>query len=167
MDELLFCNNCGKVSMSSINKIGDKCLTCETGTFIGTGIDYSSALIEVTEEYKKAHDGDYPSFKVTDEMLRKKYFYGKLDGSSSSVAVDKREYSESPEGIEEQNKQTLKWMRSQQNGNVGVPKCPVCGSTNLNKIPATRKILKVGLFGRLGTGDLGKTYQCCKCGAKF
>lgn len=167
MDELLFCNNCGKVSMSSVNKIGDKCLTCETGIFMGTGIDYDIVRSEVREEYKKAHNDDYPSLKVSNEMLRKKYFYGKLDGSSSSIAVDKREYSESPEGIEEQNNQTLKWMRSQQNGNVGVPKCPICGSTYLRKVTATRKILKVGLFGRLGTGDLGKTYQCCKCGAKF
>ena len=57
MDELLFCNNCGKVRMSSVNKIGDKCLTCETGTFIGTGIDYDMAYVEVIEEYKKAHNG--------------------------------------------------------------------------------------------------------------
>lgn len=167
MKELLFCNNCGKASMSSVYKIGDKCLTCETGTYIGTGIDYSVALTEVTEEYKKAHNDDYPSLKVSNEMLRKKYFYGKLDKDADCFAVDKREYRESPEGVEEQNQQTRKWMRSQQNSNVGVPKCPVCGSTNLNKITATRKILKVGLFGRLGTGDLGKTYQCCKCGAKF
>lgn len=153
--------------MSSVNKIGDKCLTCETGIFIGTGIDYSTAHAEVLEEYLKKHNDEYPNLNEIDEMLREKYFYGKLDKNVDSFAVDKREYSESPEGIEEQNKQTLKWMRSQQNGNVGVPKCPICGSTNLNKITATRKILKVGLFGRLGTGDLGKTYQCCKCGAKF
>lgn len=167
MKELLFCNNCGVVSLSSVNKIGDKCLTCETGTFIGTGINYSIANAEITEKYKKAHDGDYPSQKVSDEMLREEYFYGKLDKDADCFAVDKREYRESPEGIEEQNQQTRKWMRSQQNSNIGVPKCPICGSTNLNKITATRKILKVGLFGRLGTGDLGKTYQCCKCGAKF
>ena len=167
MDELLFCNKCGKVRMSSVNKIGDQCLTCETGTFIGTGINYSVADAEVTKEYKEAHNGDYPSIKESDEMLREKYFYGKLDKDVDCFAVDKREYRESPEGVEEQNQQTRKWMRSQQNGNVGVPKCPICGSTNLNKITATRKILKVGLFGRLGTGDLGKTYQCGQCGAKF
>lgn len=168
MDELLFCNNCGKVRMSSVNKIGDKCLTCETGTFIGTGIDYSSVLIEVTEEYKKAHDGDYPSLKTTDEMLRKKYFYGKLDGSSSSAAVGKREYSESPEGIEEQNRITDQWYAKQnaQKFSTG-PKCPICGSTNLKKITGTRKAMKIGLFGLFGAGDLGKTYQCGQCGAKF
>lgn len=168
MKELLFCNNCGVVSLSSVNKIGDKCLTCETGTFIGTGINYSIANAEITEEYKKTHDGDYPSISESDEMFRKKYFYGKLDKDVDCFAVDKRKYSESPEGVEEQNRITDQWYAKQNAQKFSnVPKCPICGSTNLKKITATRKILKVGLFGRLGTGDLGKTYQCCKCGAKF
>ena len=168
MKELLFCNNCGKVRMSSVNKIGDKCLTCETGTFIGTGIDYSIANAEITEEYKKTHDGDYPSILESDEMFREKYFYDKLDGSSNSVAVDKREYSESPEGVEEQNRITDQWYAKQnaQKFSTG-PKCPTCGSTNLKKITGTRKAMKIGLFGLFGAGDLGKTYQCGQCGAKF
>ena len=163
MDELLFCNNCGKVSMSSVNKIGDKCLTCETGTFIGTGIDYDIADAEVTKEYKEAHNGDYPSLKVTNEMLREKYFYGKLDGSSNSVAVGKREYSESPEGIEEQNQQTRKWMRSQQNGNVGVPKCPTCGSSNIRKISTGERMVSVGMLG-LFSKKINKSFKCNSCG---
>jgi len=167
MEELLFCNKCGNNCGSDMKKVGDKCWTCSEGQFISSGIDYGLAIAEVTEEYKKAHNGHYPSIKVSDEMLREKYFYGKLDGSSNSAAVGKREYSESPEGIEEQNQQTRKWMRSQQNGNVGVPKCPICGSTNLKKITGTRKAMKIGLFGLFGAGDLGKTYQCGQCGAKF
>lgn len=163
MDELLFCNNCGKVRMSSVNKIGDKCLTCETGTFIGTGIDYDMVYAEVIEEYKKAHNGDYPSLKTTDEMLRKKYFYGKLDGSSNSAAVGKREYSESPEGIEEQNQQTRKWMRSQQNSNVGVPKCPTCGSTNIRKISTGERMVSVGMLG-LFSKKINKSFKCNSCG---
>ena len=163
MKELLFCNNCGKVSMSSVDKIRDKCLTCETGTFIGTGIDYGIADAEVTKEYKEAHNGDYPSLKVTNEMIRKKYFYGKLDGSSNSAAVGKREYSESPEGIEEQNQQTRKWMRSQQNGNVGVPKCPTCGSTNIRKISTGERMVSVGILG-LFSKKINKSFKCNKCG---
>lgn len=163
MDELLFCNNCGKVRMSSVNKIGDKCLTCETGTFIGTGIDYDMVYAEVIEEYKEAHNGDYPSLKVTNEMIRKKYFYGKLDGSSNSAAVGKREYSESPEGIEEQNQQTRKWMRSQQNGNVGVPKCPTCGSTNIRKISTGERMVSVGMLG-LFSKKINKSFKCNSCG---
>ena len=149
--------------MSSVNKIGDKCLTCETGTFIGTGIDYDIADAEVTKEYKEAHNGDYPSLKVTNEMLREKYFYGKLDGSSNSAAVGKREYSESPEGVEEQNQQTRKWMRSQQNGNVGVPKCPTCGSSNIRKISTGERMVSVGMLG-LFSKKINKSFKCNSCG---
>lgn len=168
MKELLFCNNCGNVSLSSVNKIGDKCLTCETGTFIGTGINYSVADAEVTKEYKEAHNGDYPSIKESDEMLREKYFYGKLDSEVGKVAVEKRKYWESPEGVEEQNRITDQWYAKQnaQKFSTG-PKCPICGSTNLKKITGTRKAMKIGLFGLFGAGDLGKTYQCGQCGAKF
>lgn len=163
MDELLFCNKCGKVRMSSVNKIGDKCLTCENGTFIGTGIDYDMAITGITEKYKKAHDGDYPSQKVSNEMLREKYFYGKLDKDVDCFAVDKREYRESPEGIEEQNQQTRKWMRSQQNSNIGVPKCPTCGSTNIRKISTGERMVSVGILG-LFSKKINKSFKCNSCG---
>lgn len=163
MDELLFCNKCGKVRMSSVNKIGDKCLTCENGTFIGTGIDYDIAITGITEKYKKAHDGDYPSQKVSDEMLREEYFYGKLDKDVDCFAVDKREYSESPEGIEEQNQQTRKWMRSQQNSNIGIPKCPTCGSTNIRKISTGERMVSVGILG-LFSKKINKSFKCNACG---
>ena len=101
-------------------------------------------------------------------MLREKYFYGKLDSEVSKAAVEKREYSESPEGVEEQNRITDRWYAKQnaQKFSTG-PKCPICGSTNLKKITGTRKAMKIGLFGLFGAGDLGKTYQCEQCGAKF
>lgn len=168
MRELLFCDKCGNVSGAGDTKIGDICWSCNVGKFIGTGLNYPDVYNKVSEEYKKTHNGDYPSALESNEMLRKKYFYGKLDGSSSSAAVDKREYSESPEGVEEQNREMDRWYAKQNAQKFATgPKCPICGSTYLRKVTATRKILKVGFFGRLGTGDLGKTYQCCKCGAKF
>lgn len=164
MKELLFCNNCGVVSLSSVNKIGDKCLTCETGTFIGTGINYSIANAEITEEYKKTHDGDYPSISESDEMFRKKYFYGKLDGSSNSAAVGKREYSESPEGVEEQNRITDQWYAKQnaQKFSTG-PKCPTCGSSNIRKISTGERMVSVGMLG-LFSKKISKSFKCNSCG---
>ena len=49
MEELLFCNKCGKTSTSSSYKIGDRCYTCEIGTYIGTGIDWSTAYMELSK----------------------------------------------------------------------------------------------------------------------
>ena len=87
MRELLFCNKCGNVSSSDNNEIGDRCWSCNVGKFIGTGIDNPKSYAEVIEEYKKTHNGDYPSVKESDEMLREKYFYGKLDSDVTKAAT--------------------------------------------------------------------------------
>lgn len=47
------------------------------------------------------------------------------------------------------------------------PKCPICGSSRLTKISAVTKAAKVSAFGILGAGDIGKTYKCNNCGARF
>ena len=166
MSELLFCNKCGAVSCS--NTIGDLCSSCLKGNLIGTTINFSKAYAEVIEEYKKNHNGDYPSIEESDEMLREKYFYGKLDSDVTKAATAERKYWESPEGVEQRNKITDRWYAKQnaQKFSTG-PKCPICGSTNLKKITGTRKAMKIGMFGLFGAGDLGKTYQCGQCGAKF
>lgn len=47
-----------------------------------------------------------------------------------------------------------------------LPKCPTCGSTNIKKIPASRKML-----GAIGFGLLSKTarsqWECNNCGNKW
>ena len=48
-----------------------------------------------------------------------------------------------------------------------IPKCPICGSTNLSKITIAQKAGKIVLFGIFGMGDNGKTWKCNNCGSKF
>ncbi len=49
-----------------------------------------------------------------------------------------------------------------------VPKCPICGSTNLKKITITTRVVKTAAFGTIGAiDDAGKTYKCENCGSKF
>ncbi len=48
-----------------------------------------------------------------------------------------------------------------------VPKCPICGSTDLSKITIAHKAGKIALFGIFGIGDNGKTWKCNNCGSKF
>lgn len=45
--------------------------------------------------------------------------------------------------------------------------CPVCHSTSISKISNVGKVVKVGAFGILGAGDIGKTWKCNSCGCKF
>lgn len=54
----------------------------------------------------------------------------------------------------------------QNSESVCVPKCPTCGSTNVQKISGAKRWLTTGLFG-LASGDLGKSMWCKNCGYKW
>lgn len=47
-----------------------------------------------------------------------------------------------------------------------IPKCPTCGSTNIEKISLTRKAIGGALFG-LFSSDVRKTMHCKNCGYKW
>lgn len=46
------------------------------------------------------------------------------------------------------------------------PKCPTCGSTNVQKIGTVERGVSVAAFG-LFSGKLGKTMKCNHCGYKW
>lgn len=46
------------------------------------------------------------------------------------------------------------------------PKCPTCGSTDIQKISGTKRWFSTGLFG-LASSNVGKTMECKKCGYKW
>ena len=46
------------------------------------------------------------------------------------------------------------------------PHCPICGSTDIQKISGTKRWLSTGLFG-LASSDIGKSMCCKKCGYKW
>ena len=47
-----------------------------------------------------------------------------------------------------------------------IPKCPICGSTNLKKLSAINRGVSFGVFG-FASNKIGKTYECQKCKATF
>lgn len=47
-----------------------------------------------------------------------------------------------------------------------IPKCPVCGSTNLKKLSAFDRGASAFMWG-LGSNKIGKTYECKNCKATF
>lgn len=48
-----------------------------------------------------------------------------------------------------------------------IPKCPICGSTNIKKISMTNKAVSALAFGVLAAGHVSKTWKCEVCGSKF
>ncbi len=47
-----------------------------------------------------------------------------------------------------------------------IPKCPICGSTDLKKLTALDRSASAFMWG-LGSNKIGKTYECKKCKATF
>ncbi len=45
--------------------------------------------------------------------------------------------------------------------------CPVCGSSDLRRITAKRKVGKLFLFAPSVLADVGKAWQCRNCHVKF
>jgi len=48
-----------------------------------------------------------------------------------------------------------------------LPRCPTCGSTNIEKISTSSKVGSAVLFGVLSLGKLSKTFKCKHCGYKW
>lgn len=47
-----------------------------------------------------------------------------------------------------------------------IPKCPICGSTNLKKLSALDRGASAFMWG-IGSNKIGKTYQCNNCKSTF
>lgn len=70
--------------------------------------------------------------------------------------------------IGEQQAKNLAQMQKEKDKLNCIPKCPICGSTNVEKIPIGTRAVKTGAFGIYGAiDDAGKTYRCGNCGSKF
>ena len=67
-----------------------------------------------------------------------------------------------------QQEATLNQMRmeKQQAQRANVPKCPTCGSTNVERISTAQKAFGFALVG-LFSSNLGKTMHCRNCGYKW
>lgn len=165
MDTLMFCSACGhrthydtNSTYSLASKPGERCPFCKRGRYIDTGIDELKAygtLVDITLEKYDCFPKDLPTDELN-ELYREQFFYGKYDSQSDSTSVSKGRK------LEQITRDTL-----EREANTPVPKCPICGSTNLKKLSVFGKVAKVKMFGIFGAGDLGKTYKCGDCGVKF
>ena len=60
----------------------------------------------------------------------------------------------------------LKFNAPQITKEQNIPKCPICGSTDLKKLSALDRGVSAFMWG-LGSNKIGKTYECRKCKATF
>lgn len=101
----------------------------------------------------------------------KKNYYMESEGRKSLFCEDCNNFEDiyvSEELQQYWDNQSKAEEKAKQQQAQNVPKCPICGSTNLTKITVTKKAIKTGLFGIFGAiDDAGKTWKCENCGSKF
>ena len=81
---------------------------------------------------------------------------------------DKQRAKQKSEQYYEQIKQNARQRQIAQiqEQSKNIPKCPTCGSTNVNKISSVKKatgFFAVGIF----SSNFGKTMECKNCGYKW
>ena len=57
-------------------------------------------------------------------------------------------------------------ITAQQAESQNLPKCPICGSTDLKKLTSLDRGASAFMWG-LGSNKIGKTYECRKCRTTF
>lgn len=70
--------------------------------------------------------------------------------------------------ISERQAKNIAQMQKEKDKINCIPKCPICGSTNVEKISIGTRAAKTAVFGVVGAiDDAGKIYKCGNCGSKF
>lgn len=152
---MIYCDKCGIVGYES-HISNNTCPYCSNSMKIVTDDMSKGFVIEPVYGFKKLHD------HVREIAVK------------TSVNYDETTFNERAEleakiggKIWERNGAYWKGVYTTPTTPTNVPKCPICGSTRLEKISLTNKIGSVALIGVFAVGHITKTYKCKNCNAKF
>jgi len=157
MNKVMYCEVCGRICYMLFSK---KCKNC------------GSKMKLLSEELKcKYHIfvDDWTQISKDEMILRKKFFVMteiknnplfSIEEYKKQVQYQHRINEELEEYLQKQNEEQKNKIDQQAQKILDkqncIPKCPVCGSTDIKKITMTTTI-----------DDAGKTYKCENCGSKF
>ena len=150
---LIRCWECGK----EISDLVEVCPHCG----YPLKVEKESGKYELTQEDEEYMDNsDISELKKVGYLLEKKFpKYLALD------LAQKYEFKCHPEAEQRYNAVIAREKRqAQQQANI--PKCPTCGSTNVEKIGMGKKLFGGAMFG-LFSSDVRKTMHCKSCGYKW
>lgn len=138
------CTNCGHICEENI--FPNKCPICNHGSFLEADlyilrkVSGSQQLIDTMQKLKQ---DDIIEYELKMSQFRTQY--------------------EQQQSIRK-SQQLLNNTQDQQSTNH--PKCPTCGSTNIEKISVGKKLGGGFLFG-IFSSDVRNTMHCRDCGAKW
>ena len=158
---LINCSECGK-------EISDKavaCPNCGCPAELMVKIEKDPEVIKYEFIKKKLEDNNYFRAKTILECQREL----QIPPEETQIIVDKliQEHEKADKEHEANIKSKrlrAEWDEEQKAKNS--PKCPTCGSTDIEKIGMMGKMLSTELFG-LASSSMGKTFECNDCGYKW
>ncbi|MBQ9958152.1 MAG: hypothetical protein IJO89_03800 [Clostridia bacterium] len=154
------CHNCGYAIMQKSklwngkpdnkdpNLLLEKCPFCKSDFYFGEDIEFGAGCLTILENkvYAQYIMGNPEKEKLYQARLQKE-----LEEFENEMKVQ-----------EDQVEQNAK----QQNKEENLPKCPICGSTNLKKLTALNRGMSTLMWG-LGSNKIGKTWECQNCKSTF
>lgn len=169
MEKVMYCEKCGHVGYILFNK---KCKNC--------GIKMRLLPEELKYKYHIFVE-DWLQTSYEEMFARKENFViGELKNNplfsmedyqkqvQKNIQRHQRINDYEERKLLEQQAKNLAQMQKEKDKQNCIPKCPICGSTNVNKITVGTRAVKTAVFGVIGAvDDAGKTYQCENCGSKF
>lgn len=181
MNRIKICTICGTVfgSANATAYINNSCASChsplqeidvDTNEFMKTlypkGKSYNYTVDEMRRNREYAYRFQAKIFEKYIEPL------GQLDTSLVAYKLNMESYGRPTDDIEEIHKQIREkaiyelheGRRKREEENL--PKCPICGSTNLKKLTALNRGMSTLVWG-LGSNKIGKTWECQNCKSTF
>ena len=147
-----YCRRCGSVMHPS----NTKCLKCDS---VGT-LKYS------------AHGWEYYRDKSIEQFGDSSHWQQILiDEELKNDPLFEEELWETPESKEHYDARMNKLFNEMMAeklaaNNPNVPKCPTCGSTNIEKISAAKRGVHMGLFGVFSKTSFSQ-FKCKNCGYQW
>lgn len=139
---LCYCKKCGRIVQEQYNKQTQKCDYC------------NNELNYVPKQFLIGKRG-----VIFNDDLKEQFINEYI---KSSPEFDQYRFDHRDQDMFEQRMAYRAAISKQSN----TPKCPTCGSTNIQKISGTKRWLSAGLFG-LASSDIGKSMVCRSCGCKW
>lgn len=162
----MICPRCGYFLFVDKNENKVKCKTCEYPEMIDT--KYSNEDLWYIQEnyspseYKKFQDDLRKMYTENSNVFHPKAYNMVLDLERRKEIKRMQANNMTPEKEELEFQQRQQRLVEESNR----PKCPTCGSTNIRKIPTSKKISGGLMFG-LFSSDVRKTFECLNCKYKW
>lgn len=169
MGKVMHCEKCGQVYYIVFSK---KCDFCGTKMkLLPEELKYKYHIFvedwaQTSDEEKLSRKENFVMGELKNNPLFSMEDYQKQVQKEIQLNQRLNDY-EKRKSLEQQSKNLARIQKEKDKQNC-IPKCPICGSTNINKITVGSRAVKTAVFGVVGAvDDAGKTYKCDNCGSKF